>query len=222
MARALVPQRGKVAAPALAEDEIFAHHHGGNAQPVHQHVANENLRRARRHVGVEGHGEKGIDAQLGQLSLSGDREITLTASSGRIPVTVVSAAPYPVTGVLGLSSDKLLFPGGTSRWSAPVTLLPHHTNTVYVRVQARTSGSFAVAVTLHSTDRVLRLASGTLTVRSTTTSVVGIVLSAGAVAVLGAWWVRTSLRRRRARRLDEAEGPAAPGPAGTADPDGPA
>ena len=161
-----------------------------------------------------------VDAQLGQLSISGDREITLTASSGRIPVTVVSAAPYPVTGVLSLSSDKLLFPGGTSRWSEPVTLLPRHTNIVYVRVHARTSGAFTVDVALRSTDRVLRLAGSTLTVRSTTTSVVGVVLSVGAVAVLAAWWVRTSLRRRRARRIDEAEVPAEPGAPGAPGPGG--
>ncbi len=144
-----------------------------------------------------------LDAQLSQLAITGDREITLTARSGRVPVTVVSNAPYTITGALSLSSDKLLFPNGAARWTTPVTLLPRHTNVIYVQVQSRASGTFKLAVALRSTDGALRLAGGTLTVRSTTTSVVGIVLSVGAVVVLGAWWIRTSLRRRAARRAED-------------------
>ena len=34
-----------------------------------------------------------------------------------------------------LSSDKLLFPNGETQWSTTVTLLPRHSNVVYVRVQ---------------------------------------------------------------------------------------
>jgi hypothetical protein len=144
-----------------------------------------------------------LDAQLSQLAIAGDREITLTARSGRVPVTVVSNAPYTVTGALSLSSDKLLFPNGAASWSTPVTLLPRHTNVIYVQVQSRASGTFKLAVALRSTDGTLRLAGGAITVRSTTTSVVGIVLSVGAVVVLGAWWIRTSLRRRAARRAED-------------------
>jgi hypothetical protein len=50
-----------------------------------------------------------------------------------------------------------------------------------------------------------------MSVRSTATSVVGIVLSAGALAVLIVWWVRTSLRRRRNRVSDGTAGPAEAG-----------
>jgi len=39
-----------------------------------------------------------------------------------------------------------------------------------------------------------------VSVRSTATSVVGIILSVGAVVVLAVWWVRTSRKRRRERR----------------------
>ena len=173
---------------------------------------------------VAGAAGAAVDAQLGQLAISGDQEITLTARSGRVPVTLVSSASYPVGGVLSLGSDRLLFPGGTSRWSTPVTVLPHHTTVVYVRVQARTSGTATVAVSLRSPDRSLRLVAGTVAVRTATTSVVGVILSAGAVAVLGAWWVRTSLRRRRIRKGEEAEDgrtpsgmPDGPGPQGPAD-----
>ena len=51
----------------------------------------------------------------------------------------------------------------------------------------------------------LLLSSGQISVRSTATSVVGIVLSLGAVAVLVVWWIRTSRKRRALRRHDELE-----------------
>jgi len=148
-----------------------------------------------------------LDAQLGQLAVEGDQTVTLTASSGLVPVTVVSYAAYPVVGSLLLSSDKLLFPNGQTEWSSPVTLLPHHSNVVYVRVRSRAPGVFRLDVSLRSPDGSLRMATGELTVRSTSSSVVGIVLTAGAVAVLAVWWIRTSVKRRAARRAEEADDP---------------
>jgi len=145
-----------------------------------------------------------VDAQLGQVAVEGDQSVTLTASSGLVPVTVVSGASYPVVASLVLSSDKLLFPNGETQWARPVTLLPHHSNVVYVRVRSRASGVFRLDVSLWSPDGSLRLATGALSVRSTSSSVVGVILTAGAVLVLAVWWFRTSVRRRTARRAEEA------------------
>jgi hypothetical protein len=107
-----------------------------------------------------------------------------------------------MTATLVLSSDKLLFPNGETVWSAPWTLHPH-SNVYYVNVKSRASGLFRLDVTLHAPGGSLRLATGELSVRSTSSSVVGVVLTAGAVAVLVVWWVRTSLRRRAARRAED-------------------
>jgi hypothetical protein len=150
-----------------------------------------------------------IGAQLGQLSVAGDKSFTLTARNGSIPVTIGSTAGYPVKGVLTLTSDRLTFPGGTSRYSESV-LLNKSTNNRYVPVQARASGEFKVTVTLTSPTGGLILTRGAVTVRSTATSVVGIILSLGAVAVLLAWWIRTTVRRRGQRRAEQARGTAAP------------
>jgi hypothetical protein len=150
-----------------------------------------------------------LSAQLGQLSVTGDKSFTLTARNGNIPVTIGSVAGYPVKGVLTLTSDKLTFPGGTSRYSEPV-LLNKSTNNRYVPVQARASGEFKVTVTLTAPAGGLVLTRGAVTVRSTATSVVGIILSLSAVAVLLAWWVRTTVRRRAQRRAEQAGGTAAP------------
>jgi hypothetical protein len=140
-----------------------------------------------------------VNAQLGQLQVAGDQSITLTSQRGRVPVTIISSAPYPVTATLTLTSDKLLFPDGQS---LRVTVFPSpHTNPFYFNVQTRASGLFKVGVSLYSPTGGVVLTSGQISVRSTATSVVGIVLSLGAVAVLLVWWLRTWRKRRSARRL---------------------
>ena len=142
-----------------------------------------------------------VNAQVGQIACECDQSVTLTARGGRIPITVVSNASYPIAATLVLSSDKLLFPNGETVWSTSWTLHAN-SNVKYVRVQSRASGLFRLDVSLHAPAGALRLATGELSVRSTSSSVVGVVLTAGAVAVLVAWWVRTSLRRRAARRAE--------------------
>ena len=164
----------------------------------------ETLRSAQQATVVSRTGSA-LGAQLGQLSVAGDTSFTLTARNGSIPVTIASNAGYPVKGTLTLTSDKLTFADGTSRYSELVPLAKS-TNNFYVPVQARASGEFKVGITLTSPSGGLVLTRGAVTVRSTATSVVGIILSLGAIAVLLAWWVRTTLRRRARRRSEQADG----------------
>jgi hypothetical protein len=143
-----------------------------------------------------------LNAQLSQLQVAGDRTVTLTSQQGTLPVTIVSSTSYPVTGTLTLTSDKLLFPNGTTEWTQPVRLvLPN--NVVDVKVRARASGVFKVDVSLRSPSGGLELSNGEVEVRSTATSVVGIVLSVGALTVLVVWWFRTSRKRRALRKAEE-------------------
>jgi hypothetical protein len=146
-----------------------------------------------------------VNAQLGQFSLSGDQSITLTSRNGQIPVSIASLAPYPATGTLTITSDELLFANGTRRVSLPNTTLTKATNNFPIPVQARTSGEFKLEITYSSPSGGMVITSGVINVRSTATSVVGVVLSLGAVAVLAAWWTRTTFRRRKRRRTDAAE-----------------
>ncbi len=144
-----------------------------------------------------------VDAQIGQMAVEGNQTVTLTARSGTIPVTVVSSAPYPVSATLILNCDKLLFSNGETLWSKAVVLLPHHSTVTYVPVRSRASGVFRVDVSLRSPDGTLHLATGDLSVRSTSSSVVGVILTIGAVVVLAVWWFRTSVKRRAERKAEE-------------------
>jgi hypothetical protein len=150
-----------------------------------------------------------VDVQLDQLSLAGDQTVTLAAQRGQIPITIAKAAsmPEPVTGTLTLTSDRLLFANGQPKISMPAPLL-HATNNFYVNVEARTSGEFKLTIVYQAPSGGLVMTEGLVTVRSDAVSVVGVVLSAGAVVVLGAWWVRTGIRRRRLRRSQESAAPA--------------
>ena len=71
-----------------------------------------------------------------------------------------------------------------------------------------------MGITLHAPSGGLQLSSGQIVVRSTATSIVGIILSVGAIAVLAVWWVRTSRKRRSRRRTEEAGEPAVPAEVG--------
>ncbi len=161
----------------------------------------ENLRPSQQSA-VLANASTAIDAQLAQIAVAGDRTITLTSQRGQVPVSVVSAAPYTVTASMTLTSDKLLFANHSTSITLPITLTPARTTVKYVNVQSRASGSFKVAIVLRSPVGGMVLSSGQVSVRSTATSVVGILLSVGAVVVLAAWWIRTSRKRRRAGRAE--------------------
>lgn len=139
-----------------------------------------------------------LKVQLGRLVLPTET-ITLTARTGQIPVTIVSRAPYPVTGLLEVQSDKLGFPHP----SQLVHLVPRHNNTRYFDVRVRASGEFPLRVSLLSPRGRLLLLSSQFAVRSSAISTVAVFLTVGAGAFLAIWWGRSLLadRHNRNRRL---------------------
>lgn len=139
-----------------------------------------------------------IDAETGAVQVPGNRSITITARRGRLPLTFRNDAGYPVEVAVRLDSDnKLEFPDG----EAFALELPEGTTRLEVVVEARASGTSRVEVRLTSPDGLLQLGDTRLTVRSTAVSGVGIVLSAGALVFLLAWWARHWRSTRRRRRL---------------------
>lgn len=141
-----------------------------------------------------------IKAQLDKVSLTPDRAITLTSRNGRIPITIISNAPYTVHAVLWVASDKLTFPHG----AAQLLALQPRDNAEYVDVESRSSGDFPMTVSLISPQGGLVLLQARFTVRSTAASSVAIALSVGAVVILVGWWSRTIVRNRRRRALEAA------------------
>jgi hypothetical protein len=140
--------------------------------------------------------ERAFAAETGKVTLATGETVTFTAQRESIPITVQSAAPYPLRVVLTLASDKFTFPDGNTR---PL-LLDRPTTSVRVTAQARTSGDrLPIEITLHTPNGQLLLAHSVLTVQSTAISFVGVGLSVLAGVVLLAWWARTWWRSRRRR-----------------------
>ncbi len=139
--------------------------------------------------------ERHLDAELSAIQVV-QNTVTMTARTASIPITIISSADYQLTATLTLSSPKLQFPDGATR----ILHIDHPTNSVQVVVRARTTGDLPLTFTLTSAGGELVIAHGRLTVRSTATSIVGIVLTAVAAVVLLGWWARTWSRGRRRRR----------------------
>jgi Family of unknown function (DUF6049) len=140
--------------------------------------------------------QRAFAGETGKISLATEQTVTFTAQQASIPITVLSAASYPVQVVVTLTSDKFTFPDGNTR---PL-LLDRPTTSVRVTAQARTSGDrLPIEVTLHTPNGQLLLAHTVLTVHSTAISFVGVALTVLAGAVLLVWWARTWRRSRRQR-----------------------
>lgn len=139
---------------------------------------------------------RAVDDQLDQVQIANERTVTLTSRTGSIPITVSSAAPYPVRGTLTLSSPKLIFSQSPTR----TLTLDRATTSVRFQVEARTSGDLPVVATFASANGKLVISRAQMTVRSTATSLVGIILTVVALVVLAGWWGRTVWNGRRRRR----------------------
>jgi hypothetical protein len=136
-----------------------------------------------------------LHAQLGTVGISGG-QITLTSLKGALPITLTKTASWNLRGALVVSGDHLAFPHG-ERF---MVLIDHPTQSVRIPVDAETTGDLTLTAVLTTPDGAVVVARQRIVVHSTQTSVVAILLTAGAALVLGAWWVRTLRRDRRARR----------------------
>lgn len=129
-----------------------------------------------------------LDSQLALIQIGAEKTIIFTARTAPIPISILSSAPYPVVVDLTISSNKFAFPGGSNRR----LVLDHPTNQTRFEAEARTSGdNLPVEVTLTTPDGRLVIAKSTLSVRSTSISLVGILLTLFAGIVLLTWWART-------------------------------
>jgi len=140
---------------------------------------------------------RAIGDQLKAIRVPHNQAITLTARRGEIPITIQRDVDFPVRVVVSLSSDKLQFPEGSS---ATLDLTRRNTTQRFT-VQARTSGTFPLTVTLRSPDRRVILSTGRFTIRSRAASGVGVILSVSALCFLVIWWARHIMQARRTRRL---------------------
>lgn len=152
-----------------------------------------------------------VSQSVGKVKLAPQLSVTLTSTSADVPVTVLNTGTLPVKVQLVLSSQKLSFrpftlPAGSCVTEAHTTELcsltvPVGATLLKVPVETRTSGVFALDLSLQSGDGAYPIGQARYTVRSTAVSDVAVVLMVGAAILLGVWWVRDRRHGRRARQL---------------------
>lgn len=135
---------------------------------------------------------------LHQVEVQPPSTITITSSNAEIPVSFRNTSNDAITVHLQLQSDRLLFPQGAEQ---DVVLPPNHNTTVRVAVETRGSGTAPVAMTV-TTQGGLLVGKGTIKVRSSFVSGVGVFLTVGAIVFLVVWW-GWDIHRRRKKRARE-------------------
>jgi len=140
-----------------------------------------------------------IDAEIDELSsgieIAPSDRITLTDRRTDLPLTILNGQSLPVNVEVLLTAEKIRFPDG-DRLS--ITLAPG-ANPLTIPVETLASGDARVTATVVSPGGFLELGSGTVDIRSTAISGLGLVISIVALIILGVWWIRTILRVRRNR-----------------------
>jgi hypothetical protein len=134
-----------------------------------------------------------VGARLGVVPQS----VTLTGRQQQIDLELANDARRAVRVRVRLAGDQVEFPEGPERLvdlpAGPVVI------EVPFTVRARTPGQFVLDVGLATVDGGRPLAQGSVRVRSTGISGLGIALSAGMFLVLVVWWARHAHRARRMR-----------------------
>ncbi|MDG2025569.1 MAG: hypothetical protein P8J50_00495 [Acidimicrobiales bacterium] len=121
--------------------------------------------------------------------------ITLTDRRTDLPLQVVNGQPVALNVEVILSAEKLRFPEGDRLF---LQLQPG-VNDLVIPVETLASGDARVTATIVSPGGAFELGSGTVDIRSTAISGLGLAISLVALVILAAWWVRTILRVRRNR-----------------------
>ena len=127
--------------------------------------------------------------------LESDR-ITLATRRADLPLVISNEQPVPINVIVRLTSEKLRLAGGDE---LALTLDPGQTE-LMIPVESVGSGDARILVRVTSPDGVLDLATGSIDVRSTAISGLGLIVSLVSLTILLTWWARTILRVRRNRR----------------------
>jgi hypothetical protein len=165
-----------------------------------------------------GSAERSITAVTDEIVVAPEQVVTLTSSSGEVPLNLENRLQHDATVRIVLTSAKLDFPEGSV---IEQTVPAAQTTTIKLPVEIRASGAFPLTVDITSANGDLPVATTRYTVRSTAISGIGLILSVGAGLFLLVWWARHFRTSRRARKLVASNHPALSGdePDGYAPPD---
>ena len=143
--------------------------------------------RGRGYIRAVDQGIKGVYRHIRVITTP----VTLTARSGKIPITVANGSAERVTVVLRLTSPKVDLPAA----SEPFVLEPGRRTTQLLQVGTRATGTFPIRVDVLTPDGEHTIAGGDVRLTSTAFNRVALALTGGAAGLLLLWW-RLGRRRR--------------------------
>ena len=146
-----------------------------------------------------------VDGTANFAVLESER-VTLATRRADLPIVLRNEQPVPINVIVRLTSEKLRLVDGDE---LTLTLRPGQTE-ILIPVQSVSSGDARILVSVTSPDGVLDLATGSVDVRSTAISGLGLLVSIVSLSILLTWWARTILRVRRNRRAASVEHRAGP------------
>ena len=149
--------------------------------------------------------EDEANARIGTIRLSPNDIVTLTGRRQDVPIPIINDSGQPATVVLEVSSDNVSLDGSVADPNRPGQLIIRRTISIesrihqeQVQVTTRGPGSFSMVLRL-TTPSGLPLTNVRYTLRSTAVGGLGKILTIGALLVLGAWWIRSTVSTRRER-----------------------
>jgi hypothetical protein len=183
VATSVVPSDATLLA-TLSEDLILAHSYGLSGGDVAKYLDAPSRQ---------------LDAVARTLSFPGTRHFTLTAATGRLPITIQQAANIgPIYVRIRLESSNLVVLPGSS--SSNVTELKADATTLTdARVQVVGSGTSTLNVDVLSPTGDQVLLSGQFSIHTTAISAVAIAISVLSLVILAAWWIRSARKKHRAK-----------------------
>ncbi len=178
----------------LATYERF-HREGGTEPSHYRHLILSSLDRkhsaTERRDSLTSAGQR-LEADMSVIEIPDSQPVNLAARSATIPLVVENEANGSRDVLLRFRSDKI----STEDNGRIVTVGPG-TSSIDVELEARSLGASPLQVAVMTPDGETTLATSRFEIRSTAVPGLGLLTSAGAFALLMAWWVLDAKKRRQ-------------------------
>ena len=137
-----------------------------------------------------------IRRQTSLVDIPPDESIQLTSQEAAVPFSFQNRAEIPLRVELRIISERLTVQDFDDGESTTLVLQPGVT-THRFRLKTLGSGSFPIAIELHSPNGGLLIGQAQAALRATTPTGVGLGLIIGAFVFLASWWFLDTRRRKR-------------------------
>lgn len=132
-----------------------------------------------------------LDDDLSVIELHDGQPVTLAARAAPIPIIVENTGGGPREVMLRFHSDKV-----AALEDRQVVTIQPGTSAIDVELETRSLGISPLEVSVWTPDGGILLANTRFEIRSTAVPGLGLLVSVGAVGLLGAWWILDARRRR--------------------------